>query len=72
MDRRTVRKYLAMSEDEYLGFIDNQLRRQKVLAFPFKPVFYDPVGHGNISIDSPVSQDTEKDAWQDNYQGINQ
>jgi transposase len=32
MDRRTVRKYLAMSEDEYLDFIDNQLRRQKVLA----------------------------------------
>ena len=32
MDRRTVRKYLAMSEDEYLDFIDNQLRRQKVLV----------------------------------------
>ena len=32
MDRRTVRKYLAMSEDEYLDFIDNQLCRQKVLV----------------------------------------
>jgi transposase len=25
MDRRTVKKYLAMSEDEYLDFIDNHL-----------------------------------------------
>ena len=32
LDRRTVRKYLAMSEDEYFDFIDNQLQRQKVLA----------------------------------------
>jgi transposase len=32
MDRRTVKKYLAMSEDEYLDFIDNQLIRHKVLA----------------------------------------
>ena len=32
MDRRTVRKYLAMSEDEYLDFIYNQLQRHKVLA----------------------------------------
>lgn len=31
MDRRTVKKYLAMSEDEYLDFIDNQLSRQKIL-----------------------------------------
>jgi transposase len=32
MDRRTVKKYLSMSEDEYLDFIDNQLIRYKVLA----------------------------------------
>ena len=32
MDRRTVKKYLVMSEDEYLDFIDNQLSRHKVLA----------------------------------------
>ena len=32
MERRRVKKYLAMSEDEYLDFIDNQLRRQKVLV----------------------------------------
>jgi len=32
MDRRTVKKYLSMSEDEYLTFIDNQLLRNKVPA----------------------------------------
>jgi len=32
LDRRTVKKYLSMSEDEYLTYIDNQLVRYKVLA----------------------------------------
>ena len=32
MDRRTVKKYLAMSEEEYERFIDSQTRRQRVLA----------------------------------------
>ena len=32
LDRRTVKKYLAMTEDEYLDYIDNQLKRQRVLA----------------------------------------
>jgi transposase len=32
MDRRTVKKYLAMSEEEYEYFIDNQTRRQRVLT----------------------------------------
>ena len=32
LDRRTVKKYLAMSEEEYLDFIDGQSRRNKVLA----------------------------------------
>ncbi len=32
MDRRTVKKYLAMSEEEYEHFIDNQTRRQRVLT----------------------------------------
>jgi len=32
VDRRTVKKYLSMSEDEYLTFIDSQLIRNKVLA----------------------------------------
>ena len=32
IDRRTVKKHLSMSEDEYLTFIDNQLIRHKVLA----------------------------------------
>ncbi|MCJ7717231.1 MAG: DDE-type integrase/transposase/recombinase [Anaerolineales bacterium] len=32
MDRRTVKKYLAMSEEEYEDFIDNQTRRQRVLT----------------------------------------
>jgi len=32
IDRRTVKKYLSMSEDEYLTFIDSQLIRNKVLA----------------------------------------
>mgnify|MGYP003807400929 CR=1 FL=1 len=32
MDRRTVKKYLSMSEEEYEVFIDNQTRRHRVLA----------------------------------------
>ena len=32
MDKRTVKKYLAMSEEEYLAFIDRQSQRNKVLA----------------------------------------
>ena len=32
MDRRTVKKYLAMSEEEYERFIDDQTRRQRVLT----------------------------------------
>ena len=32
MDIRTVRKYLAMSEEEYLDFLDRQSHRNKVLA----------------------------------------
>ena len=32
LNRRTVKKYLAMSEDEYLDFIDNQLSRQRKKA----------------------------------------
>jgi len=32
LDRRTVRKYLAMSEQEYLDFIHNQSSREKLLV----------------------------------------
>jgi len=32
IDRRTVKKYLKMSEDEYLEFIDNQTHRQRLLS----------------------------------------
>ena len=32
MDRRTVKKYLAMTEEEYEHFIDIQTRRQRVLT----------------------------------------
>ena len=32
MDRRTVKKYLLMSEDEYLKFIDSQTHRQRLLS----------------------------------------
>jgi len=32
MDRRTVKKYLAMGEEEYEHFIDNQTRRHRILA----------------------------------------
>ena len=32
LDRRTIRKYLAMSEEEYLDDIDRQSQRHKVLA----------------------------------------
>jgi transposase len=32
LDRRTVKRYLAMSEEEYLDFIDRQSQRYKVLA----------------------------------------
>jgi transposase len=32
LDRRTVKKYLAMTEEEYLDYIDTQLSRQRVLA----------------------------------------
>jgi transposase len=31
MDRRTVKKYLSMSEEEYLEFIDSQTQRQRFL-----------------------------------------
>jgi len=32
LDRRTVRKYLAMSEKEYLDFINNHVSREKLLV----------------------------------------
>ncbi len=32
LDIRTVKKYLAMSEEEYLDFLDRQSHRNKVLA----------------------------------------
>jgi transposase len=32
LDRRTIRKYLAMSEEEYLDFINRQSRKNRVLA----------------------------------------
>ena len=32
LDRRTIRKYLAMSEEEYLDFINNQTSREKLLV----------------------------------------
>ena len=32
LDRRTVRKYLAMSEKEYLDFINNHMSREKLLV----------------------------------------
>jgi len=32
MDRRTVKKYLSMSEEEYLEFIDSQTQRHRLLS----------------------------------------
>jgi len=32
LDRRTIRKYLAMSEEEYLDFINKHARREKLLV----------------------------------------
>ena len=32
LDRRTIRKYLGMSEEEYLDFIHNQTNREKLLV----------------------------------------
>ena len=32
LDRRTVKKYLLMSEEEYLDFINNQTSREKMLV----------------------------------------
>jgi len=32
MDRRTVKKYLLMSEEDYLNFIESQTHRQRLLS----------------------------------------